>query len=186
MPGMTYSFQDLDTKIADAREWLHKEYRSLRTGRATPTLLDGLSVSAYGSLMPLKQLASIGIEDARTLKIQPFDASLLKDIERAVVAANLGVGTVADGAFLRISFPELTGERRTQLVKLAKQKLEDARTTVRMVREESWKHIQAIEKEGAMGEDEKFRLKDDLQKRIDAANTELEASFEAKEKEMTS
>jgi ribosome recycling factor len=183
---MAYSFQDLEKKVADAREWLQKEYRTLRTGRASPSLLDGIMVSAYGSLMPLKQLASIGVEDARTLKIQPFDVSVLKDIERTIVAANLGVGTIADGAFLRISFPELTGERRAQLVKIAKQKLEEARTTVRMAREESWKEIQALEKEGTMGEDEKFRLKDDLQKRIDAANLELENSFAAKEKEMES
>lgn len=181
-----HDFKPFESKVAAAKEWLAKEYRGLRTGRATPAILDGIMVSAYGSMMPLKQVATIGIEDARTLRVQPFDASVIKDIERAITGASLGVGTVSDGATVRVSFPELTSERREQLVKLAKGKLEEARTAVRVAREESWKEIQAKEKEGTLTEDDKFTLKEDLQKRIDKANEELQAAFESKETEMSS
>ena len=136
-------------------------------------------------MMPLKQVATVGVEDARTLRVQPFDAALLKDIERAITAANLGVGTSSDGATVRVSFPELTSERREQLTKLAKGKLEEARTTVRVARDEAWKEIQSREKEGTLTEDDKFQLKDDLQKRVDKVNEELEKAFESKQKEMS-
>lgn len=182
---MPYDFEQFDTKAAAAREWLQKEYRGLRTGRAAPAILDGISVSAYGSMMPLKQVANVGVEDARTLRVQPYDAGLLKDIERAISAADLGVGTTSDGAVVRVSFPELTADRREQLVKLAKQKLEEARTTVRIARDEAWKDIQEKEREGEVTEDDKFSLKEDMQKRVDAANKELQKAFEKKEQEMS-
>lgn len=181
-----YDLKSFDAKITAAKEWLAKEYRGLRTGRAAPAILDGISVSAYGSMMPLKQVASVGVEDARTLRVQPFDASLLKDIERSIAAANLGVGTSTDSAIVRVTFPELTAERRTQLVKFAKGKLEEARTTVRIARDEAWKDIQTKEKDGTLTEDDKFQLKDDLQERVDKANEDLEKAFESKEKEMSS
>jgi len=127
-----YDFKQFDSKVGAAKEWLAKEYRGLRTGRATPAILDGVSVSAYGSMMPLKQVANVGVEDARTLRIQPFDASTLKDVERAISAADLGLGTSSDGAIVRVTFPELSTERRQQLIKVAKGKLEEARTTVRL------------------------------------------------------
>ena len=180
-----YDFKIFDGKITAAKEWLAKEYRGLRTGRAAPAILDGISVSAYGSLMPLKQVANIGIEDARTLRVTAFDSSLLKDIERAIVGASLGVGTAADGAGVRVTFPELTSERREQLVKLAKGKLEEARTTIRIARDEAWKDIQNREKEGTLTEDDKFKLKDELQKKVDKGNEDLEKAFEGKETEMS-
>jgi ribosome recycling factor len=181
-----YDMKPFEAKIADAKEWLGKEYRGLRTGRAAPAILDGVSVTAYGSAVPLKQVASVGIEDARTLRVSPYDTSLVKDIERAIVAASLGVGTVTDGSGIRVTFPELTGERRQEFVKLAKGKLEEARTTVRVARDEVWKDVQNREKEGTLTEDDKFRLKDELQKKIDAGNEALGELFEKKEKEMTS
>ena len=125
-------------------------------------------------MMPLKQVGDVSVEDARTLRITAWDASVIKDIERAIVAANLGVGTSADSSGLRVTFPELTSERREQLVRLAKGKLEEARTTVRMARDECWKDIQAKEEEGGMGEDEKFRLKEELQRIVDKANEDLQ------------
>lgn len=182
---MPYDFKPFDTKCAGAKEWLAKEYTGLRTGRATPAILDGVSVSAYGSLMPLKQVATVGVEDARTLRVTPFDSSITKDIEKAIVAGNLGLGTTSDGATIRVSFPELSGERREQLIKLAKQKLEEARTTIRVARDGVWKDIQEKERAKEMSEDDKFRLKDELQKKVDDINGALEKSFESKEKEMT-
>ena len=183
---MAYDFKTLDTKLAGAKEWLSREYQGLRTGRATPAILDSVMVQAYGSMAPLKQVATIGIEDARTLRVQAFDPSLIKDIERSITAADLGVGTGSDGAGVRVSFPELTSERREQLIKLAKGKLEDARTTVRGARDECWKEIQDQEKEGTISEDDKFRLKEEMQKKVDATNLDLEATFDKKETEMNS
>ena len=174
-----YDFKTFDGKVADAREWLAREYRTLRTGRAAPAILDGISVSAYGSMMPLKQVASVGVEDARTLRVSAYDAGLLKDIEKAISGANLGVGTSSDGANIRVTFPELSGERREQLVKLAKGKLEEAR-------DEVWKEIQQREKDGTLTEDDKFALKEELQKKVDKANEDMEAAFESKEREMSS
>ena len=109
---MNYDFTSLNQKITSAREWLAREYGGLRTGRASPAILNGVSVSAYGSMTPVKQIANVGIEDARTLRVTAWDAALVKAIERAVSAANLGVGTTADSSGLRVTFPELTSERR--------------------------------------------------------------------------
>jgi ribosome recycling factor len=183
---MNYDFKVFDEKVAAAREWLAREYRGLRTGRAAPSILDGVSVSAYGGMTALKQIANVGVEDARTLRVSAYDAGLIKDIERAITAANLGVGTSSDGTSVRVTFPELTSERREQLAKLAKAKLEEARTTVRLARDEVRKDIQEKEREGTLTEDDRFSLTEELQKKVDAANGELEAAFEAKEKEMSS
>ena len=181
---MNYDFKLFDGKMMGAREWLAREYGGLRTGRATPAILDGISVSAYGSMMPLKQVANIVIEDARTLRVTAWDASIVKDIERAIVAGDLGVGTNADSSGLRITFPELTAERREQLVKIAKHKLEESRTAIRVARDETWKDIQEKERAGEITEDDKFQLKEELQKKVDTANGELEKAFEKKEAEM--
>lgn len=183
---MAYDFKPLEGKLAKAKEWLANEYRGLRSGRATPAILDGVKVSAYGSLMTINALGSVRVEGARSLVIQPFDSSVSKDIERGIAEANLGLGVGIDQNGIRVTFPELTTERREQFVKLAKQKLEEARTSVRLARDESWKDIQDKEKKNEITEDDKFRLKDELQEKIDTCNEDLEKAFDAKEKEMSS
>ena len=183
---MAYDFKPLDAKLAKAKEWLSGEYRGLRSGRATPAILDSVKVQAYGSIMAINALGTIRIEGARSLVVQPYDTSVAKDIERGIAEANLGLGVGIDPSGIRITFPELTTERREQFVKLAKQKLEEARMTVRVARDEVWKDIQDKEKAKEMSEDDKFRLKDELQKKIDACNEDLEKSFESKETEMSS
>src|SRR3989338_6571629 len=120
---MNYDFKVFDEKSAGAREWLSREYAGIRTGRASPEILDGISVSAYGSMAPLQQVANVGIENARTLRVSAWDAMIEKKIERAITAANLGVGTTAHSAGLRVTIPELAAERREQLAKIAKHKL---------------------------------------------------------------
>ncbi len=181
---MTYDFKPFEAKLTASREWLAKEYRGLRTGRATPAILDSVSVTAYGSQSPLKQVGNISVEDARTLRVTPWDASLVKDIEKGIVAANLGLGTATDSAGIRVTFPELTSERREQMVKNAKMKLEEARTAVRIARDETWKDIQEKEVSKEITEDDKYRLKDELQKKVDTCNDDLEKAFDAKETEM--
>lgn len=182
---MVFDFGTFELKLVEAKKWLAKEYQSLRTGRAAPALLDGVMVDAYGSRTPLKQVVNIGIEGARSLAIAPYDASLTKEIERGIISANLGVGTAVSGSLIRVTFPDLTHERRLEMVKIAKQKLEEARIAVRSSRDDVWSDIQAEERDNTIREDEKFRLKEDLQKKVDSANDELEDLFNKKEREIT-
>ncbi len=171
-------------RFTEIIEWLDKEFSTIRTGQATPTLLDSVRVESYGSMLPLNQVGSVGIEDARTLRISPWDASQVKAVEKAITDANLGLSVVTDSSGVRIIFPELTGERRQQLVKLAKSKLEDARVSVKAVRDDLMKAIDAAEKAGEMSQDDKFAAKEEAQKVVDATNRALEARFTEKETEI--
>lgn len=164
--------------------WLAKEFSVLRTGRAAPSILDAVQVEAYGSRMNIKELATVLIEDVRTIRVEPWDKNQTKIIEKAIISSNLGLSVSADDRGLRIIFPELTSERREQLVKVTKQKLEEARTTLRMLRDKTWEEIQAKEKEGGMGEDDKFRFKDELQKLVDLTNKTLEDFLNRKTSEI--
>ena len=172
-------------RFTDIVEWLDKEFSTIRTGQATPTLLDGVRVESYGSMLPLNQVGSVGIEDARTLRISPWDATQVMAVEKAIADANLGLSVMADSSGVRVIFPELTGERRQQLVKLAKSKLEDARVSVKAVRDDIMKAIDAAEKSGDMSQDDKFTQKEEAQKLVDAANRALEARFGEKEAEIS-
>lgn len=181
---MAYDFKPFDKRIAEITEHLQKELATVRTGRASIAILDGVQIESYGAMMPLNQVANISIEDPRVLRIAPWDISQAKEIEKAITDANLGVSTGADDKGVRVFFPEPTGERRVQLAKLAKEKVEEIRTELRQAREEVWSDIQAQEKEGLLSEDEKFRHKDEMQKRVDAANESFEAALERKQKEI--
>ncbi len=182
---MSYDFSHFKKQLQGIEDWLGDEYLSVRTGRATPAILDGVSVEAYGARTPLKHAASISIEDAKTLRLTPWDKSQIKSMEKAVMEANLGLSVSTDDQGLRISFPELTSERRTSLVKVTREKLEQARIKVRSERDEVWSDIQAEEREGTIAEDEKFRLKDEMQKYVDAINQKLEAHAARKEEEIS-
>jgi ribosome recycling factor len=171
-------------QLTDIRVWLEREFSTIRTGRATPTLLDSVRVEAYGSMMPLNQVGSLGVEDARTLRLSLWDTTLVASVERAVRDADLGVSVISDSAGIRIVFPELTGERRQQLKKLAKSKLEEARIAVRGARDDAQKDVERRFKEGEMGEDEKFSEKQKIQERVDATNRALEVLFDQKEGEL--
>lgn len=182
---MAYDFSSFDSKATGAKEWLTREYQGLRTGRANPALLDSVQISAYGTLTPMKQIGSVTVEDARTLRIVPWDASLVKEIEKAVTAADFGVGVGGDATGVRITFPELTSERRQEFVKIAKAKLEEARIAVRGARDETRGDILTKEKNGEMPEDDKFAASEELQKKVDTINNALESMFDAKEDEIT-
>jgi ribosome recycling factor len=182
---MAYDFKPFDQRIKEITERLAKEFAGVRTGRAALAILDDVTVESYGAQMPINQVATISIEDPRTLRVSPWDMSLAKDIEKSITDANLGVSTGSDDKGVRVFFPEPTAERRVQLIKLAKEKMEEIRAELRRAREEVWSDIQTQEKEGVMTEDERFRSKDEMQKRVDAANTAFEAAFERKEKEIT-
>ena len=183
---MLYNFQPFKDEAKKIEEWLGKEFSQIHSGRASPAILDSVQVEAYGSRMALTHVASVSVEDPRTLRITPYDKSQLKDIERAVVGANLGLGTAVDDSGIRVSFPQLTSERREQLMKVVSGKLEEARIRVRTEREKVWDDIQKKEKEGILTEDEKFRFKDELQKLVEVANGRLEQISERKGKELMS
>lgn len=182
---MSYSFAQFKQSMKDTEEWLKKELSTIRTGRANLAILDGLKVESYGSLMPINQVANMSVEDARSIRITPWDASQVKVIEKVLITSDLGLSVAVDDKGLRISFPELTSDRRGALIKIAKQKLEDARVTLRNEREKAIKDIDSQEKEKKISEDEKFRMKIDLQKMIDDANRELDGLFAKKEKEIS-
>jgi ribosome recycling factor len=147
-------------------------------------LLDGVRVESYGSYMPINQVGSVNIEDARTLRISVWDKQTVSAIEKAIQDANLGISTVADSDGVRVIFPELTSERRVQLLKLAKAKLEDARISVRAVRDEVMKVIDKQQKDGDISEDDKFTQKEAIQTKVDATNRALETLFIQKEAEL--
>lgn len=171
-------------RMSEITEWLQKEFSMIRTGQATPAILDNVKVESYGTHMPLVQVASVGIEDARTLRIAPWDSGNIKAIEKGIIDADIGVSVVVDDTGLRAVFPELTGERRQQLAKLAKAKLEDARVSVRNERDDAIKQIEAAQKNGEISEDDKFAQKEAVQKVVDATNAELEQMYKAKEGEI--
>jgi ribosome recycling factor len=183
---MPYDLKTLKDKLREAEEWLSRELAGVRTGRAAPALLDTLVVESYGAKMSLRDLASISVEDARTLRIAPYDVSNIKAIERALTAANLGVSAATDERGVRVIFPELTAERRTLLLKLARGKLEEARIRARVARDETWSEIQDEERGGELGEDEKFRAKEEMEETVQEGNRTLEEMFEKKEKEISS
>lgn len=183
---MTYDFLKLKNKIKESEDWLKKEFSSLRTGMASPQLLDTVQVESYGQRMPVSQIGSVSIADARSLLVTPWDASQVKAVEKAITVANLGVSLKTDEKGVRVFFPELTSERRTALLKVAKEKMEQAKITLRGVRDEVVKDIEAKSKTGGMSEDDKFRFKAEMQKLVDAGNKTLEESFTKKEKEINS
>lgn len=183
---MTYDFNSFKKKIKDIEEWFKKEQQQIRTGRATPALLDNVKVEAYGSMVGLIQVGSISTEDARTLRITMWDASQAKAVEKAIIAADLGVAVGVDDKGVRVSFPELTSERRTSLIKIAKEKHEQARVSLRKLREETWNDIQQKEKQGGMSEDERIRFKNEMEKLVQEANKTLDDLALRKEKEIMS
>ena len=183
---MSYDFNPFKKQLATAEEWLKKEFQQIRTGQASPAVLDAVKVEVYGAPMALKEVASVTIEGARTLRIAPWDKSQTKEVEKAITVADLGLAVVVDDQGLRVMFPELTGERRTQIAKTAKERLEEAKKEVRSHRDIVVKDLAAKEKAGGMGKDDAFRAKNDTQKLVDEMNRKLDEMFGRKEKELLS
>ncbi len=181
---MAYDFKDLSAHIKETEEWLGREFATIRTGRASASILDNVRADAYGVSTPVSQMGSITVEDARSLRVIPWDKSVIKSIEKAITDANLGIGVGADDQGVRVTFPELTSERRVMLQKMAKDKHEQARVTLRGHRTDAMKELEASEKEGGMGKDDLARYKEELQKLIDKANEALDALGKKKEAEI--
>lgn len=168
----------------NAIEHFVEESAKIRTGRANPGLVENILVDYYGTKTPLKQIASINIPEARQILIQPWDKGGLVMIETALRESDLGFNPSNDGQNIRITLPALTEDRRKDFVKTLNNRAEDARITIRTIREEIWKDIQDKEKSGDISEDDKFQGKDELQKVIDEHNAKIETLREKKEQEI--
>ena len=183
---MAYSLSQFKSRAVEVEAWLSREQSGIRTGRATPAILDGVAVESYGSRQPLKAVAAVSIEDAKTLRVSPWDKTQIKAIETALAAANLGLSSATDAAGIRVIFPDLTAERGQMLIKVVKEKLEESRVSLRKEREKMWNEIVDEEKAGKLSEDDKFRGKDDLQELVDECKAKLEAIADKKEQELLS
>ena len=175
---MTVFFKCVKIEVKKIEEWLSKEFSQVHTGRATPMVLDSITLEVYGARTPIKNVASVNIEDPKTQRVAPWDKNQIKEIESAIMAANLGLSVMSDSDGVRVIFPMMTTENRTKLTKILKEKLEEARIRVRKIRGEE------IDTLDDLPEDEQKRAKDDIQKYVDEANKNLEAIFTKKEVEV--
>ncbi|MEK7160583.1 MAG: ribosome recycling factor [Patescibacteria group bacterium] len=181
-------YQDIIKKIKPELEKrinnLKEEMGTLRTGRATPALIETVEVECYGSRSQLRELAVVNVPEPRILTVQPWDKNIMKEIEKAILQSRSGLSVVNSGDIIRISIPSLNEETRKDLVRNLKQKMEEARIAVRGARERAWKELQDGERAGQIREDDKFRGKEELQKVIDECNKKIDEMGEAKEKEI--
>lgn len=181
---MAYDFSQVQTQKEAIIEWLKSEYRSISTGRATPQVLDLVHIDLYGSRTQIAHAGSVTIEDPRTLRVSPWDKTIVGHMEKAINDADLGLSVSSDADGLRVHFPALTTETRQKLVKLLKERLEESRIRVRSLREETNKDIDTRAKDGEYGEDEQHRYREEMQKIVDTVNTQLEELFQKKEREV--
>jgi ribosome recycling factor len=180
-----------DELIADARDRMSRsvsstqgEFGSVRTGRASPAMLDRVMVDYYGAVTPLKQLATINVPEARLLTIQPFDKSSMKAIEKGIIEAQLGLAPSNDGNIMRLVVPELTEERRREFVKMARAIAEEGRVAIRNVRRDVMHDLRELRDEGEVGADDEHRAEVELQKLTDDKIAELDGLLKSKEAEI--
>lgn len=181
----------IDELLADAKERMAKsvestrgEFVSVRTGRASPALLDRITVDYYGNPTPLKQLANVAASDARLLTITPFDKSAIGAIEKAIQESDVGLTPNNDGNVIRLQIPEMTEERRREMVKVAHGVAEEGRVAVRNIRRDIMSDLRDLKKEGEAGEDDERRAEADLQKQTDASVAEIDSLLKGKEEEI--
>ena len=179
-----YDKSDLERRMAGAVDALRHDLGGLRTGRASTTLLDPVTVEVYGSQMPLNQVATVSAPEPRMLSVQVWDKMNVGPVEKAIRSAGLGLNPINDGQNLRLPIPDLTEERRKELAKLANKYAEAARIAVRNVRRDGMDSLKTDEKKGVFGEDERKRHEADIQKLTDKTVAELDAAAGAKEKEI--
>lgn len=176
-------FSKLNEGLDKAIEHLHKELGKLRAGKATPSMLESVMVEYYGSPTPLNQVANINTPDARTLVIQPWEKSIVQDIERAIINSNLGYNPQNDGEVIIINIPPLTEERRRDLVKNAKREAENAKISLRNERKDALDRVKQLQKDG-LSEDMAKDAEADVQKQIDSYSSKIDKIFEEKEGEI--
>ena len=178
------SLENAKVRMEEAVDAVRREFATVRTGKATPALLDTVKVDAYGSKMPLNQVATVGTPEASLLVVQPFDKTLLPDIERAILTADLGFNPSNDGSIIRIPVPPLNEERRGEFAKLLHQMAEDGRVSLRHARKVGNDEVKQAIKEHGTGEDEGRRQLNEIQKLTDGCSKRIDEMLENKEKEV--
>jgi len=173
-----------EEKMKKSFESVTREFGEIRTGRASPTLVEGLHIDYYGTPTLLKQLASISSSDAHMLVIQPWDVSAIVEIEKAILKSNLGVNPSNDGKIIRLSFPQLSKDRRQELAKVIHKMSEEGRISLRTIRRDAKESIEKLEKDKVVSEDDKFRAIDELQKLVDKYIAKVDELLKNKEKEV--
>ncbi len=175
---------DAEEKMKKAIEVLRQDYATLRAGRATPALLEKVQVDYYGVPTPINQLANISVPEPRSLVIQPWDKSVLAAVEKAILKSDLGLTPNNDGTNIRLIIPQLTQERRNEMVKVVKKKAEDARVAVRNIRRDANDHLKDLEKKHEISEDDFKRSQEEVQKLTDRSIKEVDKVLENKEQEV--
>src|ERR1700692_1638766 len=184
MPTGNFDINELKRRMQGATQSLKHELGGLRTGRAAASMLEPVQVDAYGTHMPLNQLATISVPEPRLLSVQVWDKSMVKAVEKAIVDSNLGLSPATEGQVLRLRIPELNEERRKELVKVAHKYAEAAKVAVRHVRRDGLDTVKKLEKNHEISEDDQERLANDVQKATDGMITEIDQLLAAKEKEI--
>jgi ribosome recycling factor len=176
--------KDAKERMEKAVETVRNDFAKLRSGKATPALLDGLKIDYYGSPTPIKQIANVSTPEPRLLVVQPWERNMLAEIERAIIKSDLGLNPANDGIVIRIPIPQLSEERRKDLVKLAKKGAEEGRIAIRNIRRDANEHIKKAEKAGEISEDLSHSAQDDVQKLTDDFIKKIDEHLELKEKEI--
>ncbi|MEQ9811378.1 MAG: ribosome recycling factor [Azospirillaceae bacterium] len=179
-----FSLKDLNRRMHGAVETLKSEFGGLRTGRASPNLLEPVMVDAYGTQMPLNQVGTVGVPEPRMLSVQVWDGSLVKAVEKAIRDSGLGLNPMTDGGSVRVPIPELNEERRRELSRIAGKYAEQTRVAVRNVRRDGMDQLKKLEKDGDISQDEHKRQSDEVQRLTDDTIKEIDALLSAKEAEI--
>jgi ribosome recycling factor len=173
-----------EEKMKKAFESMNRQFHEVRTGRASPSLVEGLHIDYYGTPTMLKQLAAISAPDAHLIVIQPWDPTAIVEIEKAILKSNLGINPSNDGKMIRLAVPQLSKERRLELVKLIHKMSEDGRVSMRTIRRDAKETVEKLEKDKVISEDEKFRGVEELQKAVDRYIVKIDELLQNKEKEV--
>jgi ribosome recycling factor len=184
MAAANFDIKDLDRRMRGVQDTLKREFAGLRTGRASASLLEPVVVTVYGAKMPLNQVATVSVPDARTISVQVWDKSQVQAVDRAIREANLGLNPIADGTLLRLPIPPLNAERRQELAKIAHKYAEHARVGMRNVRRDGMELLKKLEKDGAMSEDEHRKNSHKVQELTDKLVKEVDQMLVAKEAEI--
>ena len=183
---MAVDFKDYARRMDKALDHLNDEFGAVRAGRANPKVLDRINVEYYGSETPLNGVATISSPDARTLVISPWDTKLLKDIQKAIQISDLGINPQNDGRVIRLTFPQLTEERRKDLTKQVKKYAEDAKVAMRNIRRDGMDYVKKLKKNSEITEDDQKKAEKDLQDLLDKMIKKVDTALAAKEKELMS
>jgi len=176
--------KEMNSKMSKTIEFVHHEFSTVRTGKASPSLVENINVDYYGTATRLKELAGISAPEPRMIVIQPWDPTVVPAVVKAIGSANIGINPVADGKLVRIPIPELDEERRKEMIKLVKKMGEDGRISIRSIRRETNDEIKKMQKKGEIPEDDMYRHEETVQKATDKSIKEIDKIIEHKEKEI--